>query len=75
APQLSETTSAISRGTVRWSGAFSPSASSRRTRKKASGFFRDCRHPETLARLPLTVDGVRQPSDVYQIGWLTVGNE
>jgi hypothetical protein len=30
--------------------------------------------PETLTRLPLTVDGVRQPNDVYQIGWLTVEN-
>ncbi len=27
---------------------------------------------QTLIRLPLTVDGVRQANDVYQIGWLTV---
>lgn len=31
-------------------------------------------NPETLARLPLTVDGLRQPNDAYQIGWLTVQN-
>ncbi len=31
-------------------------------------------NPDTLARLPLTVNGQRQPNDVYLAGWLEVGD-
>ena len=30
-------------------------------------------NPETLARLPLTINGQRQPNDVYLAGWVAIG--
>ncbi len=32
-------------------------------------------HSDTIERLPLTVDGTRQPAELWQIGWLEIGDQ